>query len=275
MRFSVNISTLFTELAFVDRIAAAASAGFGAIECWWPTGEDLDRVAEAVSGSGLEVALLNFDAGDMAAGDRGLLSDLEREDRFRANVPVALELAGQLGCRRLNALVGTERPGQDPAEQLRLAAANVTWAAEQAAQRSAEILIEPINRLENGPYLLSRVNEALAFIAEVQQPNVRLLYDAYHVQRTEGNLTATLRGCIRQVAHVQIADSPDRREPGTGEINYCFVLNVLRELGYDGFVGLEYRPDGVTDKSLRWIPVECRSAEVEPERLFAVREASR
>ena len=254
LRFSANLSMLFTEVPFLDRFAAAREAGFAAVEFWWPRGEDLDALARTVEGAGLEVALFNFDAGNMPAGDRGLISDPVRQEEFRTNVPVALDLAGRVGCRRLNALVGLELPGVSRAVQLELARENVRWAADQAADRGIEVLIEAVNTFENGPYLLATTSAAADFVREVGRPNVRLQYDAYHMQRMEGNLVATLAEHLGEIGHVQIADSPERGQPGTGEINFAFVLERLEALGYDGFVGLEYRPLGVdTWGSLEWL----------------------
>ena len=242
MRFAANVSILFKEVPFLERFARARAAGLGAVEFWWPAGEDLDAVRGAVRDAGLEVALINFDAGDMPAGDRGLLSDPARDEGFRANVPVALELAPE---RR--------------EEQLALARDNVGWAADRAAEQGAEILIEAVNTFENGPYLISTTRQAADFVRSVGRPNVKLQYDAYHMQRMEGNLVATLREHIAGIAHVQVADSPGRGEPGTGEINFAYVLAELEALGYDGYVGLEYNPTtAATEDSLGWLPVADR-----------------
>jgi hydroxypyruvate isomerase len=256
MRFSANVSILFKEVPFRERFERAARAGFAAVEFWWPAGEPLDAVATAVADAGVEVALFNFDAGDMPAGDRGLLSDPEpeRRRRFRDNVPVALALAERLGCRRLNALVGLERSPAQRAEQLDLAAESIAWAADRAAPQGAEIMIEAVNTFENGPYLLSTTRAAAAFIARVGRPNVRLQYDTYHMQRMEGNLVATLTEHAPLIGHIQVADSPGRGEPGTGEINYPFVLRAIERLGYDGWIGLEYNPTTpTTEESLGWL----------------------
>jgi len=259
MRFDVNISILFKEVPFLQRFQRAAEAGFEAVEFWWPGGEDLDEVVAAVRDAKLTVALFNFDAGDMAAGDRGLVSDPERQGRFREHVPVALDLARRLGARRLNALVGQQLSTLTRDEQLALARANVAWAADQAQPSGIEVLIEAVNTFENGPYLLYRTEQAAQFVQAVGRENVRVQYDVYHMQRMEGNLVATIRAHIGAIAHVQIADSPDRGEPGTGEINYRYVLNALEELGYDGYVGLEYRPTtGTTVESLEWLPPAAR-----------------
>ncbi|MDQ3855723.1 MAG: TIM barrel protein, partial [Chloroflexota bacterium] len=146
MRFSANISMLFTEAPFLERFEGAAEAGFSAVEFWWPLGASLDLVEAAARSAGVDVVLFNFLAGDMAAGDRGLLADPDRQHEFRENVPVALDLAQRLGCSRLNALVGLERPGLDPKVQLDLAVHNLRWAADQAVGAGISVLVEAVNR---------------------------------------------------------------------------------------------------------------------------------
>ncbi|MEA2359947.1 MAG: hydroxypyruvate isomerase [Solirubrobacteraceae bacterium] len=255
MRLSANLSILFKDVPFLERVERAAAAGFDAVEFWWPP-EDVSPqdVAAAVKAADVDVALFNFYAGDMPAGDRGLLSDPARQGEFRANVPVALELAERVGCTRINALVGTALAGVDRSQQLALARQNVAWAAELAAAAGVEILVEAVNTFENGPYLLHRTDQALAFIDAVQAPNVAYQYDVYHMQRMEGNVAATLRTHAARIAHVQIADSPGRGEPGTGELNFAYLFEVLEEIGYDGHVGLEYVPTtDTTEQSLAWI----------------------
>jgi hydroxypyruvate isomerase len=197
----------------------------------------------------------------MSAGERGLLSDPDRDGGFRENVPVALELAERLGCRCLNALVGLERSPGERERQLDLAVDNVRWAADQAARIGAEVLIEAVNTFENGPYLVHTTRQAAEFVTRVDRPNVRLQYDVYHMQRMEGNLVATLTEHVARIAHIQIADSPGRGEPGTGEINYPFVLDAIEALGYDGWIGLEYNPtSATTEESLGWLPQDRRGA---------------
>jgi hydroxypyruvate isomerase len=254
VRFDANVSTLFRDAPFLERFARASAAGFDAVEFWWPGGEDLAAVEAAVRDAGLGVVLINFDAGDMPAGDRGFLSDPDRASRFRENVPVALELAGRVGATMLNALVGIELEEVGRDRQLELARENVAWAADQAAPAGIQVLIEAVNTFENGPYLLSSTRAAAEFVRSVGRPNVKLQYDAYHMQRMEGNIVATLREHVGDIAHVQIADSPGREEPGSGEINYRFVLAELEQLGYDGWVGLEYVPkDRPTEETLGWL----------------------
>ena len=260
VRFAANISILFKEAAFLERFERAREAGFTAVEFWWPTGERLDEVVAAVEDAAVQAILINFDAGDMPSGDRGFVGDAARQHVFRDNVPVALELARKLGCRQLNALVGHERSAEEREDQLALARENIAWAADQAAAVDARILIEAVNTFENGPYLLHTTRQAADFIRSVGRPNVKLQYDAYHMQRMEGNLVATLREHCGHIAHFQAADSPDRGEPGTGEINYPYVLGALEQLGYDGWVGLEYNPTTpTTEESLRWLDRHVRS----------------
>ena len=264
MRFSVNLSILFTEVPLLERFARARDAGFDAVELWWPRGEDLAAVRAAIEDAGVDVVVLNFDAGDMPAGDRGLINDPARQGEFRANVPVALELADAVGCRKLNALAGHELAHLERAEQLQLARDNVRFAADAAREQGAQVLIEAVNTYENGPYMLASTRSASEFVRGVGRDNVRLQYDAYHMQRMEGDLTATIERHLDEIAHVQIADSPGRGQPGTGEINYDYVLRRLDELGYDGHVGLEYKaPGGDTEAALEWLPRERRGSRAE------------
>ena len=259
MRFCVNVSILFTEVPLLERFASARNAGFDSVEFWWPRGEDVAAVQSAIEEAGVDVVLMNFDAGDMPAGDRGLISDPALKEAFRANIPVALELAAAIGCTKLNALAGHELPGLEREDQLELARDNVRFAADAAAGQGAQVLIEAVNTLENGPYLLPGTRAASDFVRTVDRENVRLQYDAYHMQRMEGDITATIERHFGEIAHVQIADSPGRGQPGTGELNFDYIFRRLDQLGYDGHVGLEYKPpDGNTEASLAWLPRELR-----------------
>jgi hydroxypyruvate isomerase len=260
VRFCVNVSILFTEVPLLERFARVRDAGFDTVELWWPRGEDLAAVQAAIADAGVGVALLNFDAGDMPAGDRGLISDPALQDAFRANVPVALELADAVGCKKLNALAGHELAGGSRDAQLELARDNVRFAADAAAAQGAQVLIEAVNTYENGPYLFPSTESASAFVKSVGRDNVRLQYDVYHMQRMEGDITATIERHLDEIAHIQVADSPARNQPGTGEINYDYVFRRIQELGYDGDIGLEYKPaGGDTDASFGWLPRERRA----------------
>jgi hydroxypyruvate isomerase len=256
LRFDLNVSILFREYPFLERFDHAARNGFGAVEFWWPAGEDPATVGRRVRDAGLEVVLINLDAGDMAAGDRGLLNDPSRRERLRENVPVAIELAQQLGCRRLNALAGHWRPDQDREAQLAYVRETVAWIAAQAEAAGITVMIEAVNRLENGPYLFTNTRDTLGFISSVGAANVEYQYDIYHMQRMEGNIASTLRERIDRIGHIQVADSPGRNQPGTGELNFRYLLATIDELGYDGYVGLEYTPMGRSEESLAWLPAD-------------------
>ncbi len=273
MRFSANVSILFKEVPFLERFGRAAAAGFEAVEFWWPSGEDLGEVEKAVKEVGVRVVLFNFDAGDMPGGERGLVSDPGRREQFRENVPVALELARLLGCLRMNVLLGHEIEGLDRAEQLALARENVGFAADEARKVGIEVVVEAVNTFENGPYLISSTGEIVEFVESVGRGNLAIQHDFYHMQRMEGNLVANLREHVGKIGHVQVADSPGRGEPGTGEIHYPYVLGVLEELGYDGYVGLEYNPTTeTTEESLAWLPYELRNTDVPVSELKFYRE---
>jgi hydroxypyruvate isomerase len=254
LRFAPNLSLLWARQSFAERFERAARAGFTAVELWWPGDEAAKQIPDLIARWGLELALLNFDAGDMAAGDRGLASDPEQVRRLREHVPQALDIARACGCRRLNLLIGLRQERYSLAEQLRCAQENLVWTADQAAQAGVTVLVEAINSFENGPYLVTTTPAAARLIGEVDRPNVRIQYDCYHMQRMEGNLTATLDAYRDLIDHIQIADSPDRHEPGTGEINYRYVLDHIDRLGYTGYIGLEYRPSTAgVEESFGWL----------------------
>ena len=209
MRFCLNVSILFTEVPLLERFARARDAGFDAVELWWPSGEDLAAVRAAIEDAGVEVIGLNFDAGDMPAGDRGLISDPARQEAFRANVPVALELADAVGCRKLNALAGHELPGMERVAQLELARDNVRFAADAARAQGAEVLIEAVNTYENGPYLLSSTQAGFGLRAQrrarQREAAVRRLPHAAHGGRPDGDDRAP---------PARDRPRPDRRQPG-------------------------------------------------------------
>ena len=254
LRFAANLSMLWAGLPLPDQFERAARAGFGAVELWWPGDADAALLPGLTRRWGMQLALLNFDAGDMAAGDRGLAADPDRTAQLRAHVPVALRIAQACGCPRLNLLVGLRQPRYPLGLQLDLALDNVAWAADRAAAAGCEVMIEALNPMDNGPCLLTTTAAAAAFARQTGRDNVRLQYDVYHMQRVEGEITRTVDTYWDLISHVQIADVPGRGEPGTGEINYPFVLGHLDRRGYGGFVGLEYRPSaGTAEDTFGWL----------------------
>jgi len=252
--FAANLSILWPDVPLAKRFERAARAGFGAVELWWP-GEADARALPALSARwSLRIVLLNFDAGDMAAGERGLAADPARRGYLREHVPTALGIATECGCPRLNLLIGLRQDRYSLDEQLSCARDNVAWAADVAAQAGREVLIEAINPADNGPYLLTTTAASAGFIERVGRENVRVQYDVYHMQRTEGDLCATMDAYWPLISHIQIADVPGRHEPGTGEINYRFVLDHIAQKGYEGAVSLEYRPStGRAEDTFGWL----------------------
>jgi hydroxypyruvate isomerase len=254
-RYSANLSFLFGEHATIaERIDAAATCGFTGVEYMFPYVEDVGALRTRLRANRLEQVLFNLPAGDFAAGERGIAVDPARRGEFTRGVADAVHIAGDLGCRRVNCLVGKRLPDVDEAAQRETLVANLRYAAAALATANALLVVEPLNRIETPGFFIGTTAEALALIDEVGHPNLRLQYDCYHAQRVEGNLIATIRAhAATRFGHVQIADSPARNEPGTGEIAYERVLAALDASGYDGWVGLEYKPSARTEASFAWL----------------------
>jgi hydroxypyruvate isomerase len=246
-RFAANLSMLFTQRPFLERFGAAAGAGFDAVEFWWPTqaleaGVTTDDIVARAHELRLDVVLLNFDAGDMPAGDRGLAGDPNRSQKFRDNVPMAVDLARKLGCLKLNALAGNIVAGSDRSEQLALLADNVRFAADVAARENMAIMLEALNVADTPAYLLPNVDSVLALIERVGRPNVRFQLDTYHVARGGDDVLASIARARGVIGHVQFADYPGRHEPGTGQLPFRAILRDLAAAGYADAVGLEFAP---------------------------------
>jgi hydroxypyruvate isomerase len=258
IQFDLNISITMPTLARHERIERAAALGFGSIEFWWPANEDLGALATRIRDAHLQVALFNFDAGALAAGERGLLNDAARDAQFRQNVPVALEFAHAIGCTRINALVGNALPDVGRDEQLARVRDNLHWACEQARDAGVTVLVESLNPWDTPRYLLLNTPDTLALLDTVDAPNLQYQYDTYHMQRAEGNLAANIKAHIGRIGHIQIADSPGRGQPGTGELRFPYLFQTIVEAGYKGLVGLEFVPQGSIEDSLAWLPHELR-----------------
>jgi len=252
-RFCANLTMLFTEADFEDRFALAAKAGFRHVEYLFPYACRPERLAALLADNGLSQELFNLPAGDWASGDRGIAADPARTAEFRAGVPRAVEYAQALGVTRVNCLAGKTPPGVPREEALAALADNAAYAAEALAAVGARLLVEFINRKDIPGFFLHNTRQVLDLLDAVGRPDVQLQYDVYHAQREEGELAATLRAHLHRIGHVQIADNPGRHQPGTGEIDYRFLLAELDRLDYQGFVGLEYVPTPDTAGSLGWI----------------------
>ncbi len=252
-RFAANLSFLFTERPVLERCAAAGAAGFAAVEFHFPSEFDRAVLAEVVLTSGLEVVLFNLPAGDWAAGDRGIACHPRRIAEFQDGVGQAIDYARLLGCGRLNCLAGIA-PGDathDKAQETLVE--NLRFAAAVCKRAGIELVLEPLNTRDTPGFMVATTRAGLAVIIAVGSDNLRLQYDIYHAQVMEGDLARTLQEHLPQIAHIQLADNPGRHEPGTGEINFPFLLQHIDRLGYAGWVGCEYKPSGRSEDSFGWL----------------------
>jgi len=267
-RFDVNCSILFTELPILQRPAAARAAGFTAVEFWWPWSvavppdAEVDDFVGALRDAGVRLVGLNFFAGDMPAGDRGLVSWPGRCAEFRDNLDVAVSIGEQLGCRAFNALYGNRVPDTTPERQDELAVENLTLAGAAAGRIGGVVLVEPVSGAPAYPLLTAA--DAVGVIERVERSaaatNLRFLCDLYHLAVNGDDPPKAISGYFSRIGHVQIADAPGRNEPGTGQLPIQDYLRQLAEAGYDGWVGLEYKPSGASADSFGWLPPEQRAA---------------
>jgi len=261
-RYDINLSILFTELPVLQRPAAAAAAGFSAVEFWWPfdvavpDDKAVDGFARAVEDAGVQLVGLNFFAGDMPGGDRGLVSWPARSAEFRDNIDVTLGLGVRLGCRAYNALYGNRVDDASPQEQDEVGAENLALAAQAAGKHEAVVLLEPVSGAPRYPLLTAA--DVVTVMDRVESRsgvgNVKMLFDLYHLTVNGDDVPAAIAAHAARVGHVQIADAPGRGEPGSGSIDIDGQLAALSAAGYAGWVGLEYKPTGASADSLDWLP---------------------
>lgn len=264
--YTVNCSILLTDLPLLDRPRAARDAGFVAVEFWWPfatpTPSDTAVTAfiRAIQDAGVQLTGLNFAAGDMPAGDRGIVSNPALQNVFQDNVAVAIDIADTLGTRAFNALYGNRDEAFDPAAQDDVAAENLAFAAAAADRIGATVLVEPVSGAPHYP--IKTAADAIRVIDRVQTAdacaNLRLLADLYHLEVNGDDASAVIRDHGSRVGHVQIADAPGRGEPGTGTLSLADQVGELVDGGYTGYLGLEYkatRPD-----TFDWLPLDERGA---------------
>jgi hydroxypyruvate isomerase len=252
IKLAANLTMLYNEVDFLDRFDAAARSGFSGVEYLFPYAYPKEQLAERLQRNRLTQVLHNLPAGDWAAGERGIACHPGRVGEFQDGVGKAIEYAGALGCRQVNCLAGIVPANADPGEARATFVSNLRFAAEQLAAAGIRLLIEPINTFDIPGFFLARTREALDVIRDVDSANLYLQYDIYHMQRMEGELATTIRAHLPRIAHIQLADNPGRNEPGTGEINYRFLLGHIDSLGYDGWIGCEYKPKTATVDGLGW-----------------------
>ncbi len=252
-KFAANLSMLYTEHAFLDRFAAAAADGFKAVEYLFPYEHSAAELAARLRASGLQQVLFNAPPGDWAKGERGTACLPGRETEFRAGVTQAIEYARALACPRIHLMAGLAPQGADRAVLRKTYLANLAWAAAQA--RDINFLIEPINARDIPRFFLNRQDEAHAIVLEVGALNLKVQMDLYHCQIVEGDLAKKIEMYLPtgRVGHFQIAGVPERHEPDIGELNHPYLFELIDRLGYDGFIGCEYRPKGNTSAGLGWL----------------------
>ena len=258
-KFAANLSFLFADAPFSARFARAAAAGFAGVEYLFPYDYPARDVAEWLQAAQLEQVLFNLAPGDWAAGERGLACLPERRGEFAESVDQALNYAVALNCRRLHCMAGLRPAGVSEAELETTYIANLRYAADRLATIGATLLIEPINsRIDMPGYWLDDVELTFRLQKAVDRSNLKVQYDIYHADVIGDDIARRLTENIRQIGHLQIADNPGRHEPGSGNINFPALFELLDRLGYEGWVGCEYKPLTTTEAGLVWLPASAR-----------------
>ncbi|AIO69195.1 2-oxo-tetronate isomerase [Burkholderia oklahomensis] len=252
-RFAANLTMMYNEHAFLDRFAAAARDGFKAVEYLFPYDFPAAELKARLDAHGLVQALFNAPPGDWAAGERGIASLPGREDEFRRAIDTALDYARVIGNGKIHVMAGLIAPTQDRAKHRDTYLRNLAHAAEAARAENVAIVIEPINPRDMPSFFLNRQGDAQAICREVGAPNLKVQFDCYHCQIVEGDLATKLERDIAGIGHIQIAGVPERHEPDVGEINYPYLFELIDALGYDGWIGCEYRPKAGTSEGLGWL----------------------
>jgi 2-dehydrotetronate isomerase len=252
LKFAANLSFMYNEHEFLDRFAGAARDGFKGIEFLFPYEHPAGEIRNRLDEHGLTQALFNAPPGNWAAGERGIASLPGRQEEFRRTIATALDYVQIIGNKTLHVMAGLTVGGVDRARQRAVYVNNLAHAADQAAGLGVTIVIEPINTRDIPGFFLNRQDEAQAICAEIGKPNLKVQFDLYHCQIVEGDLAMRLRRDMPTVGHIQIAGVPERHEPDTGEVNYGYLLSLIEDLGYSGWIGCEYRPAAATSAGLGW-----------------------
>jgi len=252
-KFAANLTMLFTEMPFLDRFAAAAAAGFTAVEFLFPYEYEPQQIASLLEGHRLSLVLHNLPAGNWAAGERGIACHPDRVAEFRAGVARAIAYAIPLGCPRLNCLAGILPAGVAPAEARATLVDNLRFAAAALREAGIALVLEPVNTRDVPGFFVPTTRAALSIIDESGEDNLKLHYDIYHAQVMEGDIARSIETNLDRIGHMQLADNPGRHEPGTGELNYPYLFARIDELGYRGWIGCEYKPRTTTIAGLAWL----------------------
>jgi hydroxypyruvate isomerase len=243
---------LFKELELPERFEAAAQADFKAVEIQFPYGWSKRQLGDIAQRAGVEVVLINIPAGDPEKGDRGIGCLPSRIAEFREGVAKAIEYSKALGCKQMNCLAGVAPRDAEGAMLRETYVSNLRYSAGELARHGMTLLIEPISTQAVPDFYLNRSADALAIIDEVGASNLKLQYDLYHMRIMGDDLAATIETNLARIGHMQFADVPGRHEPGTGEIDFPALFDLIDRLGYRGWIGAEYVPAGKTEESLAW-----------------------
>lgn len=252
-KLAANLSMLFTEYEFIDRFEAASKSGFQGVEYLFPYDFEPKEIADKLNEYSLTQVLFNLPAGDWAKGERGIACHPERVEEFREGVSQAIRYAKILNCNQLNCLVGIKPENVTEEDAFKTAVNNLKYASEKLGAEGIQLIVEAINTKDIPNFFIDSTDKAIRIISEVGKDNLQYQYDIYHMQIMEGNLARTLTDHKAVIKHIQLADNPGRNEPGTGEINYPFLLKHIDDIGYEGWIGCEYVPKTTTEESLRWI----------------------
>jgi hydroxypyruvate isomerase len=244
---------LFTEVPFLERFALAKIGGFKAVEFLFPYAFEVQDIQTALDRNALKLVLHNLPAGDWDAGERGIACLPERVAEFRSGVAKAIDYASALGVLQLNCLAGKAPAGADPKSLHDTFVNNLQYAASELKKAGLKLLIEPINTFDVPGFYLSKTEQGIAILDAVAADNAFLQYDIYHAQRMEGELGNTIQKYLSRIGHIQLADNPGRNEPGTGEIHYAYLFDLIDRLGYSGYIGCEYKPLKTTEAGLGWM----------------------
>lgn len=251
-KLNANLSMMFNEVEFAERFDAAARAGFKGVEFLFPYDFDKNLLQEKLKRNELQLVLFNMPPGDWSAGDRGMACDPDRAGEFQDNVGKALDYALALDCKQLHCMAGLKPRGVNDEQMRQTYIDNLRFAGTELAEHDISLLIEAINTRDIPGFYLNYSAQAFQIMHYANVPNLRFQYDIYHMQIMEGDLAPTIERNLERIAHMQLADTPGRHEPSTGEINYPFLLDFIDRVGYRGWIGCEYRPVSRTEDGLRW-----------------------
>jgi hydroxypyruvate isomerase len=252
---SANISILFTEVPFLDRFELAAKHGFKAVECWFPYEFSVQAIRARLEGNGLKLVGINSAPGEFSKGQWGLAANSSNGEKFRDSIKQALHYAAALSVPNVHVMAGMLSAGQSADSVNTVYCQNIAWACEQAQAPNINVLIEPLNPVDRPGYFLSHQAQARQIVTQLSKPNLKVMFDVYHVQMTEGQIISNLHASLAHIGHIQIADVPGRHEPGTGEIHFVNVIDAIAKTGYferGGWLGCEYKPKTQSADGLRW-----------------------